>query len=71
MKITVLRERSTKTFTVTLGEADTTSTSDNSSNQQKTPIKIADYEIKSIIESTALHSELWLAVFFVFWSIPA
>lgn len=37
MKITVLRERSTKTFTVTLGEADTTSTSDNSSNQQKTP----------------------------------
>lgn len=37
MKITVLRERATKTFTVTLGEADTTSTSDNSSNQQKTP----------------------------------
>lgn len=37
MKITVLRDRSTKTFTVTLGEADNTASSTDEGSSQQAP----------------------------------
>ena len=37
MKITVLRDRSTKTFTVTLGEADNTTSSSDEGTSRQTP----------------------------------